>query len=81
MPSRNLVGPRVREGRRRLKPKLTQAELAARMQVAGFHLDRAGIAKIESGLREVTDRELVAIAAALGVSAAWLLGEHESTNE
>ncbi|MGH2353837.1 MAG: helix-turn-helix domain-containing protein [Chloroflexota bacterium] len=54
---------------------MTQAELAARMQVAGFDLDRAGIAKIESRLREVDDRELVALASALGVSAAWLLGE------
>lgn len=75
MPARNLVGPRVREARRTRSPRMTQAELAARMQVAGFDLDRAGIAKIESRLREVDDRELVALASALGVSAAWLLGE------
>ena len=75
MQSLNLVGPRVREARRRHRPKLTQAALAARMQVAGFNLDRAAISKIEIGYREVTDRELVALAAALNVSAAWLLGE------
>jgi HTH-type transcriptional regulator, cell division transcriptional repressor len=81
MVSRNLAGPKVRDARRRLKPKLTQAELAARMQVAGYHVDRAAIAKIESGLREITDRELVALAAALGVSAGWLVGERSAPDE
>lgn len=73
MPMRNLVGPRVREARQRYQPKLTQAQLAARMQLAGFRMDRASIAKVECGLREVTDRELVALADALGVSIGWLL--------
>jgi HTH-type transcriptional regulator, cell division transcriptional repressor len=81
MVSRNRAGPKVRDARRRLKPKLTQAELAARMQVAGYHVDRAAIAKIESGLREITDRELVALAAALGVSAGWLVGERSAPDE
>ena len=73
--SRNLVGPRVREARRRHRPPLTQAELAARLQIAGFNLDRAAVSKIEVRYREVDDRELVALASALDVSAAWLLGE------
>lgn len=78
MTCRNLVGPRVREARRRLDPPITQAELAARLQVAGFNLDRAAVAKIESRYREVDDRELVALARALCISAGWLLGEDES---
>ncbi len=81
MSSRNLAGPRVREARRRLKPKLTQAELAARMQVAGFHLDRAAISKIESGYREVNDRELLGLATALGVGVGWLLNEADAPEE
>ncbi|MGE0540235.1 MAG: helix-turn-helix domain-containing protein [Dehalococcoidia bacterium] len=72
---RNIVGPRVREARRRITPRLTQAALAARLQVAGFNIDRAGIAKIECGYREVTDYELVALAKALAITATWLLDE------
>jgi HTH-type transcriptional regulator, cell division transcriptional repressor len=75
MPIRNLVGPRVREARQRFEPRLTQAQLAVRLQVAGYSLDRVAVAKIEIGLREVTDIELVALAAALRVSAGWLLRE------
>lgn len=78
MPIRNLVGPRVRDARLRAQPKLTQSELAARMQLAGFNLDRVSIAKIESRHREVTDRELVALAEALSVSVMWLLGRDNS---
>jgi transcriptional regulator with XRE-family HTH domain len=75
MASRNLVGPRVKEARHRFRPRLTQAQLAARLQVAGFGLDRVAVAKIEVGLREVTDVELVGLAKALRVSAGWLLHE------
>ena len=75
MATRNLVGPRVREARHRSRPRLTQQQLAARLQVAGYPLDRVAVAKIEIGLREVTDIELVALAAALRVSAGWLLRE------
>src|SRR5579859_1026807 len=75
MPARNLVGPRVREARYRHLPRLTQLQLAARLQVAGYPLDQVAVAKIEIGLREVTDIELVGLAAALRVSAGWLLGE------
>jgi transcriptional regulator with XRE-family HTH domain len=36
-------------------------------------IDRAGVAKIEGRLRQVSDSELLALADALGVSPAWLL--------
>ena len=48
------------------------------MQVAGFSLDRAAIAKIEGRYREVTDIELVALADALGVSVAWLVNASDT---
>jgi transcriptional regulator with XRE-family HTH domain len=79
--TRNIVGPRVREARHRHAPRLTQMMLAARLQVAGLPMDRVMVAKIESGYREVTDYEVVAIASALGVPAAWLLGEVASRRE
>lgn len=54
---------------------MTQAQLAAKLQLDQWDIDRAGVAKIEIGIRQVTDIELVKLAKALDVSAAWLLGE------
>jgi transcriptional regulator with XRE-family HTH domain len=67
----NVVGPRVRQAR--LTGGLTQSALAARLEVRGIKIDRAGVAKIEGRLRQVSDTELLALADALGVSPAWLL--------
>ena len=67
----NVVGPRVRQAR--LASGLTQSALAARLEVRGLRIDRAGVAKIEGRLRQVSDTELLALADALGVSPAWLL--------
>ena len=69
------MGPRVRQARRRSQPRMTQSDLAARLQVRGVAVSAKMVAKIETGVREVTDYELVALAGVLGVSAAWLLGE------
>jgi HTH-type transcriptional regulator, cell division transcriptional repressor len=52
---------------------MTQAELAARLQVIGVEIDRAGVSKWEAGLREVSDYELIALAEALAVEVLWLL--------
>ena len=65
--------------RKRAKPPITQTDLAARLQVQGLRLERVTISKIETGYREVTDVEAVAIAKALGVSISWLLGESEKS--
>ncbi len=75
MVRRNIIGERVRLTRERAKPLITQADLAARLQIKGLRLDRVTISKIETGYREVTDVETVAIAKALGVTISWLLGE------
>ena len=56
---------------------VTQADLAARLQIEGTRLERVTISKIETGYREVTDVEAVAIAKVLGVTVSWLLGESE----
>ena len=70
---RNTVGPRVQLARRRLDPRMTRASL--RLQLDGWDISRSGVAKIEVGLRQVTDIEVVSLAKTLNVSAAWLLGE------
>ena len=72
---RNIVGPRVREARLAHSPRLTQEDLAARLQVLGLNIDRVLVAKIETGIRRVSDIELIKLAQALGVTAAWLLHE------
>jgi transcriptional regulator with XRE-family HTH domain len=72
---KNIIGSRLKKARSSVTPKITQADLAARMQVLGIGIDRVAISKIESGSRPVSDIELVAIAQAIGVSASWLLGE------
>ena len=75
----NIVGKRVKLARLRCKPVLTQAQLAQRLAELGTPIDRAGIAKLESGIRCVLDYEVVALAGALEVSCAWLLGKTAKT--
>jgi len=77
MARRNIIGKRVRLARERAKPLITQADLAARLQIEGLSLERVTISKIETGYREATDVEAVAIAKALGVTVSWLLDESE----
>ena len=52
---KNLCGDRVREARARLN--ITQADLAARLQVAGVIMERDSVSRIEIGTRFVTDYE------------------------
>lgn len=68
---KNLSGDRIHQARTALR--LSQAELAARMQVEGVTLEREAISKIETGDRFVADYELLVFARVLGVSIEWLL--------
>ncbi len=74
MEQRNLVGSRIRQARLAEKPRMTLADLSARLEVLGISLSISSIAKIERGERIVTDVQLVALAKALKVSVLWLLG-------
>ena len=69
---RNVVGPHIREARYRAGQKVTQQQLAARLQTLGLDLDRTAISKIESGRRPITDIEIIAICKALGIKVANL---------
>ena len=73
--SQNLVAERVKEAR--AIAQLTQEQLSQMLIKSGVSIDRAGIAKIETGVRGVLDFELVAIAKALNVKVTWLLGIKE----
>ena len=67
----NMIGPRLRSLRE--AEGLTQAEFAARLQLAGWDISRETLAKVESQVRCVTDRELVRFAEALEVEPTELL--------
>ena len=70
---KNVCGDRVHEAR--CKHRLTQSDLAARLQLAGIIMERDSISRIEIGTRFVADYELRELAKILNVSVDWLLGE------
>lgn len=70
---KNICGDRIREAR--VKSRLTQAEFAAQLQIAGINIERDSISRIEIGTRFVADFELMIIAKVLDVSLDWLLRE------
>lgn len=70
---RNIIGKRVKEARLNFTPKMTQANLATKLQLDDWIITRVSIAKIESGIRQVRDYELVKLARALNVNVDWLL--------
>lgn len=72
-PRGNVVGFQVRQ--LRTKQKLSQPELAARCQRLGWDIGRDIIARIEAGVRLVTDSELVFLARALRVPISVLFSE------
>jgi transcriptional regulator with XRE-family HTH domain len=72
---KNICGDRIHEAR--CKHRLTQSELAARLQVAGIIIERDSISRIEIGTRFVADYELRELARILKVSVSWLLGLEE----
>ena len=75
---KNICGDRIREAR--FKRRLTQADLAAQMQINGVIIERDSISRIEIGTRFVTNYELKVFSKVLKVEAAWLLAE-EAENE
>lgn len=73
---KNLCGERIHEARCRLR--LTQSELAARLQCEGITLERDCISRIEIGTRFVADYELLILSRVLDVKIEWLLmGENQ----
>lgn len=67
----NLCGEKITQLRTQLK--ISQRELADRMQLVGIDIDKNAIQRIESGKRFVTDIEIVAFAKLFNVSVDTLL--------
>lgn len=70
---KNISGERIHEARCKLR--LTQSDLAAKLQVSGIIIERDSISRIENGTRFVTDYELMILAEILKVDVLWLLGK------
>jgi DNA-binding XRE family transcriptional regulator len=63
---KNLIGPQI--ARIRAGASLSQEQFAAHCQSRGWDISRETLAKIESGVRCVTDVEVLHIAKALQVA-------------
>lgn len=70
---KNISGDRIREAR--VIQRLSQSDLAARLQIEGVTLERDSISRIEVGTRFVSDYELKIFAKVLNVNIEWLLDE------
>lgn len=69
----NASGEEIR--RLRERRKITQEQLAAKMQIEGVPLNQKAISRIEAGSRVVADYELMTFARVLGVPVQDLLKE------
>ncbi len=72
---KNICGEKIRQAR--AKKRLTQDNLAAKMQIEGIIIERDSISRIELGTRFVPDYELPIFARVLNVSIEWLLTPDE----
>lgn len=70
--AKNVSGDRIYQAR--TAQRMSQADLAAKMQVNGVAIEREAISKIETGDRFVADYELMVFAKVFGVSMEWLVG-------
>lgn len=68
---RNIIGKKVKFIRTR--NKMTQDQLAAKLELNNIKIDRIAISRIESGSRFVADYEVVEIAKALNIPVEDLL--------
>ncbi|HAS6662795.1 TPA: helix-turn-helix domain-containing protein [Vibrio parahaemolyticus] len=75
----NVVGAQVRKLRK--QQKLTQEQLSARCNLIGLDISRGTLAKIEAGVRQVIDTEIVQLAKALKVKESDLFPPRSKTTE
>ena len=76
---RNICGKRLKQIRK--QRKLTQEDLAAKLQLKGLDLSQTTISLIEAEKRIITDFELKYLADVLKVSICELLGKEEDEDD
>lgn len=69
----NLCGTQIAVFRKEMK--ISQRELAEKLQLIGLNVDKNAVQRMESGQRFITDIELVALSKALNKSYIELLGK------
>lgn len=69
--NKNIISARLKQARK--ERKLSQSELAAKLQICNINVDQQIISRIEKNERQVTDYEVACICKCLGISAEWLL--------
>lgn len=69
---RNIIGRHIKAQRE--KAGLTQEQLAIRLEVEGWDVDRFIISRIERGERQILDKEIHLIAKVLHVELSSLFG-------
>ncbi|MEE1198044.1 MAG: helix-turn-helix transcriptional regulator [Acutalibacteraceae bacterium] len=67
----NISGKNIAQIRKNIK--ISQRELADRMQLVGIDIDKNAIQRIECGKRFVTDIEIIAFSKVFGISVDELL--------
>ncbi|MBQ7874507.1 MAG: helix-turn-helix transcriptional regulator [Oscillospiraceae bacterium] len=67
----NVCGKNVAKFRKDMK--ISQRELADRLQLHGLDIDKNAVQRIEAGKRFVTDIEIIALAKVLGISFSEIL--------
>lgn len=75
----NVCGKNV--AKHRILLKISQRELADRLQLAGLDVDKNAIQRIECGKRFVTDIEIIALSRVLKVSYGELLSQGDKKDE
>ena len=75
MRRKNIIGLNIRQARK--NASMTQMELAGQLQLLGIRIDRATIAKIELGIRPLSDIEIIAISKVLTINVNELFVESE----
>jgi transcriptional regulator with XRE-family HTH domain len=71
---KNITGKNIKDVR--AKAGITQEQLAIRLEMEGWKVDRFLVSKIERGERQVLDTEVQLIAKVLQVSVYTLFGEN-----
>jgi len=71
----NITGERIKEAR--IRAKMSQEELSAKLETLAVYICRGSISRIENRERTVTDIELDGIAKILNVSINYLFGRPE----
>ena len=73
----NICGEKDYEIRKKQNPKMSQRQLAEKLQILCIDVDKNAIQRIESGQRFVTDLELLAISKVFNVSLNELIGDYD----